>query len=83
MVLIKLVSAYVSVRHVTHHVTDEPTINKRSLLINKQGLLINERVLVYILSFKSITVYNLRFKYTPACEIDFKAILIYNLSLIK
>jgi len=26
MVLIKLVSAYVSVRHVTHHVTDEPTI---------------------------------------------------------
>ena len=27
MVLIKLVSAYVSVRHVTHHVTDEPTLN--------------------------------------------------------
>ena len=24
--LIKLVSAYVSVRHVTHHVTDEPTL---------------------------------------------------------
>jgi len=37
MVLIKLVSAYVSVRHVTHHVTDEPTIFK--IFLNNKNLI--------------------------------------------
>jgi len=52
-------------------------------LINKRGLLINKRVLIYILSFKSIIVYNLKIKCTPAYKIDFKVALTYNLRLIK
>ena len=52
-------------------------------MINKRGLLIDKKILVYILSFKSITVCNLKVKYTPARKVDFKVILIYNLSLIK
>ena len=58
-------------------------INKRGLLIDGQGLLINKGILVRILSFKSITVYNLKFKRTSVRKINLKAILTYNLSLIK
>jgi len=57
--------------------------NKRVLLIDKRGLSIDEGILIYILSFKDITVRNLRFKYILTYEIDFKAILTRNLSLIK
>ena len=57
--------------------------NKRVLLIDKRGLSIDEGILVYILSFKDITVRNLRFKYILTYEIDFKATLTRNLSLIK
>ena len=52
-------------------------------MINRRGLLINEGILIRILSSKSITVYNLRFKRTPAYKIDLKATLTYSLSLIK
>jgi hypothetical protein len=46
-------------------------------------LLINKRILVYILSFKGITVYNLGFRRALAYKINSKATLIYSLSLIK
>jgi hypothetical protein len=57
--------------------------NKRVLLIDKRGLLINKGILIYILSFKSIIVRNLKIGCTPARKIDFKVILIYSLSFIK
>jgi hypothetical protein len=46
-------------------------------------LLINKGILVYILSFKGIIVYNLGFGYALACKINPKATLTYSLSLIK
>jgi len=52
-------------------------------LIDKRGLLINKRVLVRILSSKSITVYNLRIKCAPARKINSEIALTYNLRLIK
>jgi hypothetical protein len=52
-------------------------------LNNKRGLLINKGILVRILSFKSITVCNLRLKYTPAYKINLKVALTYSLRLIK
>jgi hypothetical protein len=58
-------------------------INGQNLLIDKQGLLIDKRVLVCILNSKSIIVYNLRIKYTPAYKIDSKVTLTYNLKLIE
>jgi hypothetical protein len=57
--------------------------NKGVLLINKQGLLIDKEILVYILSFKGITVRDLRLKYTPARKIDLEIALTYSLRLIK
>ena len=56
---------------------------EKVLLINGRSLLIIKKVLIYILSFKSIIVYNLKIKYILAYKVDFKAILIYNLSFIK
>jgi hypothetical protein len=43
----------------------------------------NKRVLIYILSFKSIIVRNLRVKYITAYKINLEIVLTYNLSLIK
>ena len=45
--------------------------------------MINKGILVYILSFKSITVRNLKFGRTPVYKIDLKATLTRSLSLIK
>jgi hypothetical protein len=44
---------------------------------------INKGVLVYILSSKSIIVYNLGFRRAPAYKINPKATLTYSLNLIK
>jgi hypothetical protein len=52
-------------------------------LSNKRVLLINKGVLVCILSSRSITVYNLRVKYTLAYKINPKATLVYSLDLLK
>jgi hypothetical protein len=52
-------------------------------LSNKRVLLINKGVLVCILSSKSITVYNLRVRYTLAYKINPKATLVYSLDLFK
>ena len=57
--------------------------NKRVLLINKRGLLINKRVLIYILSFKSITVCNLKVGCVLIYKVNLKAILIRSLNLFK
>jgi hypothetical protein len=52
-------------------------------LSNKQVLVINKGVLVCILSFGSIIVYNLGFRHAPAYKINPKATLTYSLNLIK
>ena len=52
-------------------------------MIDKRGLLTNKRVLVRILSFKSITVYNLKIKCAPAYKINSEIALTYSLRLIK
>ena len=52
-------------------------------MINGRSLLINKRVLVRILSFKSITVYNLKIKCAPAYKINSEIALTYSLRLIK
>jgi hypothetical protein len=57
--------------------------NRGVLLINRRGLLINKGILVYILSFRGIIIYNLGFGRAPAYKIDSKATLTYSLSLIK
>jgi hypothetical protein len=53
------------------------------LLINRWGLLINKGILIYILSFRGITVHNLGFGRASAYKIDSKATLTHSLSLIK
>ena len=45
--------------------------------------MINKRVLIRILSLKSITVYNLRIKCILIRKIDFKATSVYNLKFVK
>ena len=52
-------------------------------MIDKRGLLTNKRVLVRILSSKSITVYNLKIKCAPAYKINSEIALTYSLRLIK
>ena len=52
-------------------------------MIDKQGLLINKRILVRILSSKSIIVYNLRVGCALAYKVNSKTILVYSLDLFK
>ena len=52
-------------------------------LSDRRVLVINKGALVYILSSRSIIVYNLGFRRAPAYKINPKATLTYSLNLIK